>query len=284
MNVKGTQRMTINEQRFAETPDGARIAYEFRAEQGDEPPVLALHGVLVGTSNWVHQMLRMPEYRWIAPMFRGHGDSSPVEDAVDIEQAALDMLAVLDAEGIDRALVIGNSLGATVALALGLLRPERCLGLILVEPSIPSLVSDRACQRLVDEAERTRELLEAGEVEQALGLFVRPRLGEDWRKRLGRRRLQEWSRNILAAPAWLDAVVAFNPGPGPLASLEPKTLILHGENTHNFYRELTLAAAETLPAATLDSVPDAGHGAPVDNPEFFNQVLKQFHESLAPTG
>ena len=271
--------MTINELRFAETADGARIAYEFRAENGDEPPVLALHGVLVGTSNWVHQMLRMPEYRWIVPSFRGHAESSPVAETPDIEQAALDMVAVLDSENIERALVTGNSLGATVAVALGLMRPERCVGLVLMEPSIPSLVPD-ASDRLIAEATRTRELLEQGDVDGALGEFVHPRLGDDWKKKLGRRRLEEWRRNIHAAPAWLDAVVAFDPGPGPLAGLQPPTLILHGEQTRGFYRALTLAVAECVPHAELGTIPDAGHGAPVDNPEQFNQTLAGFYERV----
>jgi pimeloyl-ACP methyl ester carboxylesterase len=270
----------INELRFAETTDGSRIAYEFRAETGNEPPVLALHGVLVGTSNWVHQMLRMPEYRWIVPMFRGHGKSSELESTPDIEHAALDMAAVLDAEGIDQALVIGNSLGATIALALGLMRPERCLGLILAEPSIPSLLPSDASERLEKEAERTRELLAAGDVDGALGEFVYPRLGDDWKRKLGRRRLEEWRCNIVSAPAWLDAVVAFNPGPGPIAALEPPTLILHGENTRTFYRELTHAVAECIPHAEFDVVPSAGHGAPVDNPEAFNKILSDFYDRV----
>ncbi len=272
--------MAIHELRYADTPDGARIAYEYRAENGDEPPVLALHGVLVGTSNWVHQMLRMPEYRWIAPLFRGHGDSSNVENTPDIEQAALDMVAVLDAEGIDKALVIGNSLGATVALALGLLRPERCYGLILAEPSIPSLVGPDASQRLIDEAAETRERLATGDIDHALGEFIKPRLGEEWRKRLGRRRLEEWRRNIQGTPAWLDAVVAFDPGPGPLASLEPPTVILHGEHTRTLYKTLTDAVAECLPNAQRDVVPESGHGSPVDNPAWFNELLARFYEQV----
>jgi pimeloyl-ACP methyl ester carboxylesterase len=270
----------IHEQRFALTPDGARIAYEIRTETGNEPPILVLHGVLVGTSNWVHQMLRMPEYRWIAPNFRGHGESSRLEATPDIEHAALDMIAVLDAEGIDQALVVGNSLGATIALALGLMRPERCHGLILVEPSIPSLLSDDASQRLVKEATRTRELLESGAIDSALGEFVFPRLGENWKKKLGRKRLEEWRHNIKAAPAWLDAVVAFNPGPGPMAALQPPALILHGENTRSFYRDLTHAVAECIPHAEFGVVSNAGHGAPVDNPECFNKMLSDFYEQV----
>jgi pimeloyl-ACP methyl ester carboxylesterase len=275
--------VTINELRYAETSDGARIAYEFRAETGDEPPVLALHGVLVGTSNWVHQTLRVPEFRWLLPSMRGHGKSSPLTGPIDIETAALDMVAVLDAEGIDRALVIGNSLGATVALAMGMMDPDRCQGLMLVEPSVPSLVSDRARERLIKEAARTRELLERDDVDTALGEFVKPRLGENWKSKIGRRRLQEWRKNIQSAPVWLDAVVNFDPGVGPLASLQPPTLIMHGAETHSFYQDLTHAVADACPHRDLIAIPNAGHGAPVDNPEEFNRVLREFSQSLQST-
>jgi pimeloyl-ACP methyl ester carboxylesterase len=265
----------INEQRRVDTEDGAWIAYEVRAATGDEPPVVALHGVLVGTSNWVHQMLRMPEVRWIVPSFRGHGDSAPVGDDVSIEQASRDVLAVMDAEGIDRAVIAGNSLGATVALTLGLLNPQRCISLVLVEPSVPSLISTGADERLTSEARQTEALLAEGKVDEALGVFVVPRLGENWQEKVGRRRLEEWRKNIHSAPAWLDAVVAFDPGPGPLAGLEPDTCIFYGANTRSIYRDLTFAVADLLPHAELREIPDAGHGAPVDNPELFNRLLLQ---------
>jgi len=83
------------------TEDGARIAYEYRNEPGASPPLLALHGVLVGTSNWVHQLLRLPRYRWIAPYFRGHGGSSPAGEHPEIEQAAEDGEDVGGVVGVD---------------------------------------------------------------------------------------------------------------------------------------------------------------------------------------
>src|SRR6185312_5617256 len=139
--------MAVFEERTITVDDGARIAYEVRADHPDGLPILALHGVLVGTSNWIHQMLRLPQFHWIAPAIRGHGDSSPAGDAPTIERAALDAVAVLDAEWVERAVVIGNSLGATVALALALLRPERVIALLLAEPSIPQLLPDRGGDR-----------------------------------------------------------------------------------------------------------------------------------------
>ncbi len=217
--------------------DGARIAYEVRADHPSGVPILALHGVLVGTSNWIHQMLRLPQFHWIAPSIRGHGDSSPAGASPSIERAALDALAVLDAEGVDRAVVIGNSLGATIGLALALLRPERVLALLLAEPSIPQLLHNRGGDRLSAAAERARPLLESGRIDDALDIFLTPRVGADWRHKVGRRRLAEWRKNVLSTPAWFDAVEAFNPGPGPLAALDVPTLLVYGADTQPEYRD-----------------------------------------------
>src|SRR5690606_28941156 len=171
--------MALIEQRTTQADDGARIAYEVRHEPGASPAIPALHGVLVGTSNWVHQMLRLPQFHWIAPFFRGHGNSAPAGERPTIERAAYDALAVLDAEDVEQAVVIGNSLGATVALALGLLRPERVRGLLLAEPSVPALLPDRGGDRLSAAARQARVLLDDGKVDEALDLFLTPRLGAD---------------------------------------------------------------------------------------------------------
>lgn len=277
MTTNGIERtVAISEQRVVTTDDGARIAYEVRAEPGAEQPILALHGVLVGTSNWIHQMLRLPQFRWIVPAIRGHGESSPAGEHPTIERAALDMLAVLDAERVERAVIIGNSLGATVGLALGLLRPERAEALVLVEPSVPALLPDHGGDRLTAAAERARVYLAEGRIDDALDLFLTPRVGADWRRKVGRRRLAEWRHNVLSTPAWFEAVHEFFPGPGPLAALDLPTLIVYGSNTQPVYRELTEAVAEAVPSAELVEVEDAGHGVPADNPEAFNDLLVRF--------
>jgi pimeloyl-ACP methyl ester carboxylesterase len=268
--------MPITEERSITTDDGAHIAYEVRAEPGAGEPILALHGVLVGTSNWVHQMLRLPQFRWIVPALRGHGASSPAGAHPTIERAALDAEEVLDAEGVPRAVVLGNSLGATVGLALGLLRPERTRALVLVEPSIPSLLPDEGGDRLMSAANRARVLLAEGRVDDALNLFLTPRVGADWRQKVGRRRLAEWRHNVLSTPSWFDAVQEFYPGPGPLTALEVPTLLVYGSGTQPEYRELTEAVAEAVPSAALVEVPDAGHGVPADNPDAFNALLLDF--------
>jgi len=272
--------MAVTQLRWATALDGERIAYEVRAERQPAPAVLALHGVLVGASNWIHQVLRLPDLRWIVPHLRGHGLSPPPVRGQTIEAAAYDALAVLDAEGIERSVVLGNSLGATVGLALALLRPDRVRAMVLVEASVPSLVAEPGKQRLRESATKTRELLAAGRINDALALFLVPRLGEDWERRAGRRRIAEWRRNIVSVPAWIDAVLAYDPSPVALALLDCPTLLVYGAETQRSYREMTLVLAELLPAAELIEVAKAGHGVPADNPDAFNAILVSFLDQL----
>lgn len=267
--------VSVTELRWATTPNGTKLAYERRVA-ADGPPLLALHGILVGTSNWIHQVLRLPRFRWLLPHLRGHGMSPPPMPRQTIEEAALDVLSVLDAEQVDQAVVLGNSLGATIALALALMRLQRVHALVLVEPSLPALAGEEERERLRRSAELTRSLLAAGKVDDALAHFLVPRLGEDWMQKAGQRRLEEWRRNVFSAPTWIDAVLAFDPGPVPLAALNRPTLLVYGANTQPAYRRTVFALSELLPQAEIAEIPHAGHGAPVDNPEAFNARLLDF--------
>jgi len=267
--------VSVTELRWATTPNGTKLAYERRVA-ADGPPLLALHGILVGTSNWIHQVLRLPRFRWLLPHLRGHGMSPPPMPRQTIEEAALDVLSVLDAEQVDQAVVLGNSLGATIALALALMRLQRVHALVLVEPSLPALAGEDERERLRRSAELTRSLLAAGKVDDALAHFLVPRLGEDWMQKAGQRRLEEWRRNVFSAPTWIDAVLAFDPGPVPLAALTRPTLLVYGGNTQPAYRRTVFALSELLPQAEIAEIPHAGHGAPVDNPEAFNARLLDF--------
>lgn len=267
--------VSVTELRWATTPNGTKLAYERRVA-ADGPPLLALHGILVGTSNWIHQVLRLPRFRWLLPHLRGHGMSPPPMPRQTIEEAALDVLSVLDAEQVDQAVVLGNSLGATIALALALMRLQRVHALVLVEPSLPALAGEDERERLRRSAELTRSLLAAGKVDDALAHFLVPRLGEDWMQKAGQRRLEEWRRNVFSAPTWIDAVLAFDPGPVPLAALNRPTLLVYGANTQPAYRRTVFALSELLPQAEIAEIPHAGHGAPVDNPEAFNARLLDF--------
>ena len=75
--------------------------------------------------------------RVIAPDLRGRGRSNGLAGPRGLAAHARDLVAVLDALGVERAVVVGHSMGAFVALVLGDLYPERVSRLVLVDGGLP---------------------------------------------------------------------------------------------------------------------------------------------------
>lgn len=118
------------EHRFIEAA-GARFHV---AIAGEGPPLLLLHGWPEFWLSWEPVMQRLAgRFRLIAPDLRGFGQSDkPARDWGAADHAA-DMLAVLDALGVERAGIVGHDVGGAVIQSLARLAPERCSGLFLFD-------------------------------------------------------------------------------------------------------------------------------------------------------
>ena len=92
----------------------------------DAPPVLLVHGWPQNWWAWRHVIPALAErFRVIAPDLRGHGWSAAPADGYDKEQLGSDVLAVLDALGIERATWVGHDWGGWSGLLAALRAPER---------------------------------------------------------------------------------------------------------------------------------------------------------------
>ncbi len=108
-------------------------------DAGEGIPVVLLHG-LTATHRYVvmgSRALERSGHRVIAYDARGHGASAPAPDpsAYRYEDLAADLLRVLDARGIDRAVLAGASMGAHTALRVALEHPRRVAGLVVITPA-----------------------------------------------------------------------------------------------------------------------------------------------------
>lgn len=117
---------------------------------GDGSPVLALHGVTGHGERWRVLADALPGRRLIGVDLRGHG-RSPWTPPWGLEQHVEDLLAVLDAEGLDRVPVIGHSFGGAIAVHLSRAAPERVERLVLLDPAIGLDAAD-----MLETAEDTR--------------------------------------------------------------------------------------------------------------------------------
>jgi lipase len=101
------------------------------------PTVLLIHGVTASHLSWPFVAQRLPEVRVVAPDLRGRGRSNDLSGPAGLAAHARDMVAVLDVLGVERAVVVGHSMGAFVALVLGDLYPERVSRVVLVDGGLP---------------------------------------------------------------------------------------------------------------------------------------------------
>lgn len=128
-------------------PNGIVLPY---AEHGDAKglPVVFIHGITDSHRSYEPTLAALPaKYRAFALTMRGHGDASrPVENYTP-EDMAGDVAAFLDALGIERAVVVGHSMGSMVARAFAHANPKRTLGLVLIG-AFASLHSNPAVQEL----------------------------------------------------------------------------------------------------------------------------------------
>ena len=118
--------------------NGVGIEYEVT---GEGPPVVLLHGFPDSGRLWRHQVPALVEagFSTIVPDLRGYGASDqPAEvEAYSIPFLAGDVVAILDAVGVERAHVVGHDWGAALAWAFGSLLPDRVDHLVALSVGHP---------------------------------------------------------------------------------------------------------------------------------------------------
>lgn len=145
----------------------ADICFSVLRRQGAaDAPLLFIHGAASNASRYeafFETSVLSERHPLIRLDLRGHGASEGSRPAT-LERHAADIAAVLDCAGFRRAVLVGHSLGAHVAMYAAAAYPERVLGLALIDPLAP--------EALVIEAERCRRRQTILVVAEALGRLV----------------------------------------------------------------------------------------------------------------
>jgi 3-oxoadipate enol-lactonase len=102
-------------------------------EQGSGFPVVLIHGLAGDHTAWTPQMPRLSaRSRTIAFDNRGAGKSTQRDEPVSTEDLARDTLGLMDAIGVERAHVVGRSMGGAIAQHMALMAPQRVHSLTLL--------------------------------------------------------------------------------------------------------------------------------------------------------
>ena len=162
--------------------DGVTLAVQ---EEGEGSPVLLIHGFPDSHRLWRHQVpaLVADGKRVIAPDLRGFGSSEQPPEVADyaIRHSVNDMLAVLDALGVQRAQVVGHDFGAAVAWGLAAFASERVDRLVALSVGHPRTLAEPT----IEQREKSWYMLLFQFADVAETMLQR----DDWRL------LREWLRD-----------------------------------------------------------------------------------------
>lgn len=259
--------------------DGARIAYE---DEGDGRPLLMLHGLMAHRDFFALQRPLAHRFRLIRPDLRGHGDSR-ARGGLAVETLAADVAGLADALGLEDAIVVGWSLGASVLwrLLTGPASP-RFAGAVVVDMT-PRVQNDaewtlglspEACdaRRQAIESDFATFATQAGQA-----IFA-----EEGHHHSARWAGSEFARNDAAAIGALWSSLMQQDFRPLLGKIRQPTLIVHGARSHLYTRETAEHLAAAIPDSTLITFDQSGHSPHLEQPELFNRTLTDFADSLPP--
>lgn len=262
----------------------------YEAGATDAPPMFLIHGLADEADTWRHLVLPLStQYRVIVPDLPGFGRSEKPDRPYTVLFFRDILLELLDTLEVQRAVLVGHSLGAVIVHSFALSHQERVERLILISGSLVT---------------RSRK------VDLATMLFLIPGLGEWLYSRLRRapqaayRTLEPYYRNLDHLPeadreflfqrvnerVWSDgqrraflsafrSLARWIPGqqrglPSRLATLDVPTLVLWGEADRMMPVENGRALVDLQPTAWLVVVPEAGHNIHQEDPEAVLEALQ----------
>ena len=277
---------------YAVAADGSPVFYESWGERGAAPPVLLCDGI--GCDGYVWRYLRSDLGRrfMLHPHYRGHGRTQAPKDParVTIADLADDVACVLDDALVDRAVLVGHSMGVQVALETYRRHTSRVAGLVLVcgAPSHP-LRTFKGSASLEEMLPTIQKWI--GRLPRVVNRLTRAllptRLAYEVASRLEiRRELVEpadfmpYLEGLARIDTRLFIAMLSSAGQHSADDLLPAiavpTLVVAGGRDGFTPPDRSRAMAEAIPGAELLEIPNASHTAPIERPHLVDWTIRDF--------
>ncbi len=251
-------------------PDGAATGARYAGTGG--PALVFVHGVGSSAAIWDAQLEAFADtHRCFAIELRGNGVPKPEPDSALITRAgfALDVVAVMDAVGVERFTLVGCSLGGVVAFELWPRARDRITSLVIVG-SFARYPDAGVYAAGVSAAVREAGDMAAFAHARAAKLGLPPERLHETVEHMARKSIASY---VASAQATWTADYR-----DTLPTIDVPTLVACGERDAIAPIALSQEIAAGIPGARLRTITNAGHVANADNPQAFNASLRAFLE------
>lgn len=271
---------------------GHRVIYRVA---GQGPPVVLIHGMLNSSRHWEAVALALADHhKVIAPDLIGHGDSATPRGDYSLGAHAASIRDMLTVIGVERATIVGHSLGGGVAMQFFYQFPQRVERLVLVSsgglgrevspmlrtaalPGVSAVLAAAAHGRVLDTlwdvGSRLRERrMRHGVYAQAIARALRPLEQPEAREAF-----------LQTLRAVIDIHGQRVSATDRLYLLESMpTLIVWGERDNTIPLEHGLRAHEAIPHSHFRTLERAAHFPHLEDPEGLSSTLLEFLRSTSP--
>ena len=246
---------------------------------GAGPDIVFVHGFSLDRRSWQPQIAHFAKaHRVTTYDLRGFGQSSLPDGEYEHGD---DLLALMDALGIEKALLVGLSLGANVAMTFAARYPQRLSGLVLASPGLPGhpwkterppeAAARVAAAEGVEAGKRFwldhplfANLARAPHMRDLIAVMVRDYSAWHW---------QGEGRGARLAPL-----------PSGLEGILAPTLVISGRHDVDGYREIARHIADRIAGAQFAEMAEGGHMANMDAADAFTSLVEEFSRRLPQDG
>ena len=245
--------------------NGIRLAYERR---GHGTPMVLLHGYPLDHHLWDEVAPLLEDtFDLILPDLRGFGESSTVDSVYKMEDIADDVVALLDSLKVEKAAIVGHSMGGYVALAFASLFPERVRGLGLVSSQVLADPPDRKEGRYKSAAEVAEKGI-ASVVETMTPKFTANlQLQKFARESMERQQPAAYIGALKAMAERVDSTPL-------LSTLHIPVVLVHGDADSLIPVDRAREVKTALPGAYFVEIRGAGHMPMMEDPEKTAEALR----------
>lgn len=251
--------------------------------RGEGPPIVLWHSVLCDGQMWSTIPAELSRAHTVINVDGpGHGRSSRIDHAYDLDDCVDAAITALDACGVDRVVWCGLSWGGMVGMRLALRCPERLRGLVLIDSNadkevrekLPSYRVMAAITRLLGPIPLILDRIEP--------IFLSPHTIRTNRALVAdfRRRVTSMDRGSIRRV--LDAVIFGRQDLRPrLSEITTPTLVIVGEDDIATPRSRSDDIVSRIRGARLVTIPRAGHLSAWEQPDAVREALEAFLATLA---